>query len=45
MGKEAPFFTCVARTDFDELPNGLQVHQCLNCAKRCMVEFKESWEY
>lgn len=36
---------CGARTDFDVLPNGLQVHQCLNCAKRYVVEFDESWEY
>jgi len=36
---------CGARTDFDVLPNGLQVHQCLNCAKRYVVEFDESWKY
>lgn len=35
---------CGARTDFDVLPDGLQVHQCLSCAKRYMVEFEESWE-
>lgn len=36
---------CGARTDFDVLPSGQQVHQCLNCAKRYVVEFDESWEY
>lgn len=35
---------CGARTDFNVLPSGLQVHTCLNCAKRYMVEFEESWK-
>lgn len=35
---------CGARTNFDVLPNGLQVHQCSSCAKRYLVEFEESWE-
>ncbi len=36
---------CGARTDFDVLPNALQVHQCLNCARRYVVEFDDSLEY
>ena len=36
---------CGARTDFDVLSSGLQVHQCMNCAKRYVVEFEESFEY
>ncbi len=35
---------CGARTDFDVLPSGLQIHQCLNCAKRYLVEFDETME-
>ena len=35
---------CGSRTDFDVLPSGLQIHQCLNCAKRYFVEFDESIE-
>ena len=35
---------CGSPTDFDVLPAGLQIHQCLNCAKRYLVEFDESME-
>jgi hypothetical protein len=31
---------CAARTDFDEVEAGLQVHQCSRCANRYAVEFE-----
>ena len=36
---------CGVRTEFDDVAGGLQVHQCLTCANRYVVEFDESWEY
>lgn len=36
---------CGSRTNFDVLSNGLQVHQCLNCARRYVVEFDETIEF
>ncbi len=35
---------CGSRTDFEELPNEQQLHQCLDCGKRYIVEFDESFE-
>ena len=32
---------CGERTDFDVLSIGLQVHQCLSCAKRYLVEVED----
>lgn len=32
---------CGARTDFDEIGGSQQLHQCLRCAKRYLVEFEE----
>ena len=36
---------CGVRTEFDDIASWLQVHQCMNCANRYVVEFDESWEY
>lgn len=33
---------CGSRTDFEDLPDGTQLHQCLNCGKWYIVEFDES---
>jgi hypothetical protein len=30
---------CGARTEFDEIGGGLQLHQCLNCSIQYVVEF------
>ena len=49
--KELPIFigsdqpescrACGARTEFDVREGGLQVHQCLRCANRYVVEFED----
>ena len=35
---------CGARTDFEELPNNQQLHQCLACKEQYVLEFDESFE-
>ena len=34
---------CGSGTDFDVLASELQLHTCLNCAKRYTVEFEGTW--
>ena len=33
---------CGVRTEFDEGEDGLQVHNCVHCTNRYIVEFEES---